>query len=291
MTKAFPYFPSGKWRVSLVETVFEFTTTRGAMVTDGFDKQNLHLRCGMPNAISTQPAPSDTIAAVSTPFLARGRLWLSAYRGRVPSKSRHRFSAEPTAGRYPGARSAVFGRLNRMDVPSMRVVTVYHAPASYTGENLVEIACHGGISVTRAVLAAFLKAGARSAEPGEFTGTGIPQRQDGPHTGGSGDGPHPRADRPRVALRHGTAQGKTLRRPGGRAAGSNFIGITAHLECIHRFSRGRHLTPPQANWPATSTRWPRMPDGFSPRPTRTRAARGRAHGDLRRAECWEIQPS
>lgn len=43
------------------------------------------------------------------------------------------------------------------------------APRSYTGENTVEIHCHGGSIVSRRVLSAVLEAGARSARPGEFT--------------------------------------------------------------------------------------------------------------------------
>ena len=43
------------------------------------------------------------------------------------------------------------------------------APNSFTGENVVELHCHGGALCTRAVLAALLEAGARSAEPGEFS--------------------------------------------------------------------------------------------------------------------------
>jgi tRNA modification GTPase len=42
-------------------------------------------------------------------------------------------------------------------------------PASYTGEDVVEIHCHGGALVSRRVLASLLRAGARAAEPGEFT--------------------------------------------------------------------------------------------------------------------------
>ncbi len=49
------------------------------------------------------------------------------------------------------------------------IALVFHSPHSYTGENVVEISCHGGIYVTRAVLRAVLKCGARLAEPGEFT--------------------------------------------------------------------------------------------------------------------------
>ena len=45
----------------------------------------------------------------------------------------------------------------------------FPAPHSYTGEDTVEISCHGGILVTRTVLEALLTAGARAAEAGEFT--------------------------------------------------------------------------------------------------------------------------
>ncbi|MBO5906640.1 MAG: tRNA uridine-5-carboxymethylaminomethyl(34) synthesis GTPase MnmE [Clostridia bacterium] len=45
----------------------------------------------------------------------------------------------------------------------------YPAPKSYTGEDTVEISCHGGTLITRTVLEALLTEGARAAEPGEFT--------------------------------------------------------------------------------------------------------------------------
>jgi tRNA modification GTPase len=43
------------------------------------------------------------------------------------------------------------------------------APKTYTGEDVVEIHCHGGTLVSRDILNSILKCGARSAEPGEFT--------------------------------------------------------------------------------------------------------------------------
>ncbi len=49
------------------------------------------------------------------------------------------------------------------------VVLVFQAPHSYTGEDVVEISCHGGLYITKRVLRAVLKNGAVSAEPGEFT--------------------------------------------------------------------------------------------------------------------------
>lgn len=49
------------------------------------------------------------------------------------------------------------------------VALVFRAPKSYTGENVVEISCHGGIYTTKKTLQIVLKNGARPASPGEFT--------------------------------------------------------------------------------------------------------------------------
>ena len=49
------------------------------------------------------------------------------------------------------------------------VLTRFATPRSYTGENMIEISCHGGIAVKQAILDALLAAGARPAEPGEFS--------------------------------------------------------------------------------------------------------------------------
>jgi tRNA modification GTPase len=49
------------------------------------------------------------------------------------------------------------------------VATLYVGPHSFTGEDLLEISTHGGLVVPTAVVAAAIQAGAREAEPGEFT--------------------------------------------------------------------------------------------------------------------------
>jgi tRNA modification GTPase len=49
------------------------------------------------------------------------------------------------------------------------MLSTHRGPASYTGEDLVEISCHGGALVSAKVLEACLRAGARPARPGEFT--------------------------------------------------------------------------------------------------------------------------
>lgn len=45
----------------------------------------------------------------------------------------------------------------------------FHAPASFTGEDVVELSCHGGLMILRRLLRAVLHAGAVAAGPGEFT--------------------------------------------------------------------------------------------------------------------------
>ncbi len=49
------------------------------------------------------------------------------------------------------------------------LVTLFRAPHSYTGEDTVEITCHGGMLITRTVLSLLFTHGAQQAGPGEFT--------------------------------------------------------------------------------------------------------------------------
>lgn len=53
------------------------------------------------------------------------------------------------------------------------LVSVMRAPGTYTGENTVEINCHGGLFIVQKVLEVVLKYGARMAEPGEFSKRGF----------------------------------------------------------------------------------------------------------------------
>lgn len=75
--------------------------------------------------------------------------------------SRPRFAALGSVAR-PGSQ----GKLEPIDEG---LATYFAAPASYTGEDVVEFTGHGGVLVTRRVLEALVESGARLAEPGEFT--------------------------------------------------------------------------------------------------------------------------
>lgn len=68
------------------------------------------------------------------------------------------------------SRTQVYGDIMRdKEAIDDGMATVFRAPASYTGEDTVEISCHGGMLITERVLEAVLMAGATPAERGEFT--------------------------------------------------------------------------------------------------------------------------
>ncbi len=118
---------------------------------------------------------SDTIAAVSTPRGSGGIAVIRISGSRCCEILARVF--EPV-GNYGASslppRRACFGNIysvenGKKNLLDEGIVTYYKAPASYTGEDMAEISCHGGVLVTRAVLAAVLAAGAVPAEAGEFT--------------------------------------------------------------------------------------------------------------------------
>ncbi|HCB65348.1 MAG TPA: hypothetical protein DEP43_05225, partial [Ruminococcaceae bacterium] len=66
--------------------------------------------------------------------------------------------------------TAHYGRLHDQDGDFDEVVaTVFRAPRSYTGEDVVELSCHGGMYLVQRALRAALDHGAVLAQPGEFT--------------------------------------------------------------------------------------------------------------------------
>ena len=68
------------------------------------------------------------------------------------------------------ARMATFCTLSDgEDLIDEVVATYFQAPHSYTGEDVVEISCHGSLFVQQRLLQLFIDNGARLAEPGEFT--------------------------------------------------------------------------------------------------------------------------
>tara|TARA_B100000683_G_scaffold37094_3_gene32513 strand:- start:1737 stop:3128 length:1392 start_codon:yes stop_codon:yes gene_type:complete len=63
-----------------------------------------------------------------------------------------------------------FGTIRNADkIVDEVLVTVFKAPYSYTGENVVEVSCHGSIYIQNQLIQLFLKKGARMAKAGEYT--------------------------------------------------------------------------------------------------------------------------
>lgn len=112
-----------------------------------------------------------TVAAVSTPRGKGGVALIRISGEEAVAVASRCFS--PKSGKsvedLPD-RTAVFGDILQDGAPiDDGMLTLFRAPASYTGETIAEITCHGGVLVTRRVLEAVFAAGALPAPAGEFT--------------------------------------------------------------------------------------------------------------------------
>ncbi|MGV3771524.1 MAG: tRNA uridine-5-carboxymethylaminomethyl(34) synthesis GTPase MnmE [Verrucomicrobiales bacterium] len=115
----------------------------------------------------------DSIAAISTPL---GESGLAVVRvsgaqalaiGDVVFQPKGKLFTKPSAAK---SHTVHYGHalLNGKVVDEV-MLTVFRAPRTFTREEMIEISCHGGILPAKMVLDALLHAGARLAEPGEFT--------------------------------------------------------------------------------------------------------------------------
>lgn len=108
----------------------------------------------------------DTIAALAT---APGTGALAVIR--ISGPQAREIVQQCTGGRVLQPRRATLVRVQdaRGRTLDEAVATYFAAPASFTGEDTVELSCHGGMLVTRRVTERLLTCGARPAEPGEFS--------------------------------------------------------------------------------------------------------------------------
>jgi tRNA modification GTPase len=126
-----------------------------------------------PTAADNRSRPlvdSDTIAAIATPP-GEGAIGIVRMSGPGAFDAAARFFRAASGKPLAPARGMVYGRAIDADGEPLDEVLLLAMPAphSYTCEDVVEIQCHGGAAPLRAVLDACLRAGARLAEPGEFT--------------------------------------------------------------------------------------------------------------------------
>lgn len=113
---------------------------------------------------------TDPIVALATP---PGRAALAVVRlsGSGAFQVAARVIAGFTAPPEAPARTARLATFRGADGEAVDrgLYTVFPGPASYTGEDMVELSCHGGLLVPSRLIAALHEAGARPAAPGEFT--------------------------------------------------------------------------------------------------------------------------
>lgn len=111
------------------------------------------------------------IAAISTPH-GSGGIGIVRISGKdAPDIAAKIFrpNGKRQIAQMPGY-SSLLGRIYDDGEPvDDAICQIFREPKSYTGENVVELSCHGGMWILRKVLRLCLENGARAAEPGEFT--------------------------------------------------------------------------------------------------------------------------
>jgi tRNA modification GTPase len=119
--------------------------------------------------MSISPLANDTIAAIAT-APGRGAIAMLRVSGPGARAVLRRVASPAAADGAPRVQRLVPVRHPETgELLDRALVTVFPAPASYTGEDTVEISTHGGMLTSQLVLGALLAAGARPALPGEFT--------------------------------------------------------------------------------------------------------------------------
>lgn len=109
---------------------------------------------------------ADTVAAIATP-VGRGGVGIV----RLSGPAAKEIAAQLVDGKLPIPREAAFRRF--IDGANLVIdeglIILFEAPASYTGEDLVELHCHGSPVILDQLLGCLVERGARLAGPGEFT--------------------------------------------------------------------------------------------------------------------------
>lgn len=111
------------------------------------------------------------IAAISTP-LGTGGVGIIRISGKNATEIADRIFVSVNGKKLSSSKGyrAYFGRIFDGETAVDEVVClVFRAPHSYTGEDVVEINCHGGVVLLKKILRLVLKNGAQAAAPGEFT--------------------------------------------------------------------------------------------------------------------------
>lgn len=110
----------------------------------------------------------DTICAISTP-MGVGGISIIRLSGKDAYSIASKFFATSGKNNELKPRYMHLGEFNMGDMSEQCMCVYFKAPYSYTGEDIIEFQCHGGIAVTKKILETLLKGGCRLADAGEFT--------------------------------------------------------------------------------------------------------------------------
>lgn len=111
----------------------------------------------------------DTICAIATP---RGKGGISVIRisgDEAFTVTKKIFSSKKDIEKAEGYTILYGNIMDKNEKVDEVLVSVFRAPKSFTGENVCEISCHGGVIVTERILSLLLEAGCSLADKGEFT--------------------------------------------------------------------------------------------------------------------------
>ncbi len=111
----------------------------------------------------------DTICAISTPIGTGGISIVRLSGSEALNIASQLFTSRELDYSKIKPRYMYLGTLKTQDFTEKCMMVYFKAPYSYTGEDLIEFQCHGGVLLTKKVLTALLNKGARLAEGGEFT--------------------------------------------------------------------------------------------------------------------------
>jgi len=106
----------------------------------------------------------DAICAIATPT---GSSALGVIR--VSGKNLNSLMDRVFSRTFDDRKASLVNIFDGKDILDQSIIIFYKSPRSYTGEDLIEIICHGNLIVMNSVLNLLIKNGARSANPGEFS--------------------------------------------------------------------------------------------------------------------------
>ena len=111
----------------------------------------------------------DTISAISTPLAASGVAIIRVSGEESKQIAKKVFKSFDKSLKDFEPNKMYVGEISCGDFTDVGMLVYFKGPKSFTGEDTIELHCHGGVAIAKAVFKQTLKCGARPAVAGEFT--------------------------------------------------------------------------------------------------------------------------